>query len=1515
MAMPRSRSQAKRSGRASKPRPRRGSAPRRRASRPSGPRGKSGAFPIVGVGASAGGLEAFTQLLSDLPADSGMAFVLVQHLDPKRDSLLKEILGRSTRMPVLEVADAMRAEADRVYVIPSNADIRLVNGSFRVERRTRRTARERAIDHFFFSLADGYGPRAIGIVLSGSMSDGALGLRAIKAEGGVTFAQDEETARFHDMPRAAIAAGAVDFVGSPRAIAGELARMATHPYVRPRTAPTEPPASSDSDYARILAILRNATHVDFSGYRQSTVRRRIARRMALRKEESLAAYADLLRRDPAESFALHEDILITVTAFFRDPEVFESLQGEVFPALLRGRPREAAVRIWVPGCSTGEEVYSLAIALFETVEDSDSRPSVHIFATDISETAIDKARAGLYLENAVADVSPGRLKRFFVRVDKGWQVSRTIRDACVFARHNLATDPPFSNLDLVSCRNLLIYMESALQKRVIPLLHYGLRPSGYLLLGNAETISGFGDLFVPVDRNRRIFTRRPGPPRPLVDFARATPLPEPAAARRPPDGPPVDLQKEADRLVLGRYGPAGVVVDDAGNVVQFRGRTGAYLEAPPGVASLNVMKMAREGLLADLRSGLLKARRSGKAIRREKVRVRRDGHTQTVDLEVVPLTGDGPDSRHYLVLFEETPPSARRTAPPSRPAPASRDGRATIAQLEQELAETREHLQAIVETTEAANEELKSANEEILSSNEELQSTNEELETAKEELQSTNEELTTVNEEMQNRNAELIRLNDDLLNLLTGVRLPIVMLDREGRLRRFTPPAEKLLNLIAADTGRRIRDIRPNLKAIDLQAVVSEVIRTGEPRELEIQDDQERWLQMHVRPYRTADKRIDGAVLAFFDIDPIKKSLEQVHRARRYAEALVETIREAIVVVDSHLRVRTANQSFHRNFGTVPDQVEGRPLLELWNLKAADSGLRKLLEGAIREKAPIRDHDLTIEIAGAGERTLRLNGRRVRLPGEAEPLVLLAFEDFTERRRAEEALRSSEFRYRRIFETAREGIWLADAATGELLDANPYLEELLGYPRSELVGQAPWDLGVFEDAAAARARFARAVEEGFHLEPEVALRNRGGQTVLVEAVLYTYRLGDRLVLQANLRDLTERFRLQNQVRQMQKLDSVGRLAGGVAHDFNNLLNIISAHAELLSRTNLAADRRAGSSHSIRKAVERGTAVVRQLLTFARKTDVAFEPTDVNGVVRELELMLRETFPKQIKIATKLARRLPRIHADPNQLHQAVLNLAVNARDAMPRGGVLTLGTDVVTAETLRAKFPEAAGGRFVELCVADTGQGMARETRERMFEPFFSTKGTGGQGLGLSVVYGIVNSHRGFVDVESEIGKGTTVRIYVAAAVGRRTSPGPVKGGRRGRPRAAPSPPPAGRTPATVLIVEDEQALLDPIREILEEEGFEVLTAHDGLEAVRCHAENADRIGAVLLDLGLPRLAGWQAFLRMRERDPGVRCIVASGNIDSERRKAMEEAGVRATVRKPYGSAEILRVVRDVLAG
>lgn len=717
---------------------------------------------IVGVGASAGGLEAFEQLLSAIPSNTGMAFVLIQHLAPKHESLLSHLLARTTKMPVVEVKDGMTLEANYVYVIPPNADLAVGGGTLHLSQPSDIRSHRMPIDFFFRTLAEDHAGRAIGVILSGTASDGTLGLRSIKAMGGVTFAQDDKSAKYSSMPRNAVAAGVVDFVLPPKSIAGEITRIGKNIHLLDGDGVLLKPGSMapNGEINKVFQILRNASRVDFSHYKQSTIKRRIVRRMFLKKIESLDEYTQHLRKNPDEVEALFNDVLINVTSFFRDPKAFEMLRKHAFPAMVQ-RAGSPHLRIWVPGCSTGEEAYSLAMALVEHLSEAGSNLHVQIFATDVSEAIIQKARIGMYPESISLDVNSDRLRRFFQKADHSYQVNRTVRDMCVFAKQDLSKDPPFSRLDMISCRNVMIYLDQVLQKRIIPLFHYALNPGGILFLGTSETVGSYSDLFVQVEKKHRIYSRKSGTGAPAFDLMPKFDSDGEVHEAERPLPQRTDLQRLASQILLNRFAPASVLVNEKLDIVQFMGQTGAYLEPASGEASLNLLRMVKPGLHTELRTAFHKLKRNGQ-IRKEGLLVEHEAGFKTVNFEIIRIRNTPLPEKFYLIIFEEAAPVQKaskqkddkksKTNKTPQPAPGE------YGQLKDELDATREYLQSIIEEQRTTNEELRSANEEIQSSNEELQSINEELETAKEELQSTNEELTTVNEELQNRNDELLQL-------------------------------------------------------------------------------------------------------------------------------------------------------------------------------------------------------------------------------------------------------------------------------------------------------------------------------------------------------------------------------------------------------------------------------------------------------------------------------------------------------------------------------------------------------------------------------------------------------------------------------------------------------------------------------------------------------------------------------------------------------------------------------------
>ena len=830
---------------------------------------------VVGIGASAGGLEAFMELLKPLPKKTGMAFVLIPHLDPKHESAMTELLARGTGMQVNEVHHGMRVKPDCVYVIPPNRVMTIANGILRLAQRQPDTGPPMPIDTFFRSLATDCGKSAIGVILSGTASDGTLGVAAIKNEGGITFAQDTISAKYSGMPNSAIASGHIDFILKPEEIARELMRIRQHPYVNGGQQKDEQvPVEREGEMDQIFRLLKQVQKVDFSDYKPATIRRRILRRMALGRVDTLKEYLRFLQQTPKELDALHHDILINVTSFFRDPDAFEALKDIVYPAMLQGRQTSDTLRVWVPGCSTGEEAYSHAISLIEYVNKVRADVSLQIFGTDLSEEAIRTARAGIYKETIAADLPPARLRRFFSKVERGYQISKTVRDMCVFATQNVFNDPPFSHMDLVSCRNVLIYMSPILQKRVVPIFHYALKPTGFLMVGNTEGIVGAGaELFEPADKRHKIYRKKPvsspvafGIPRERFEHRIPTSMNHAnVGGELEPARTPIELQREADRLLLNRYVPAAVVINDRFEIVQIRGRANRYLELPSGKATLNLLKMAKSGLLFELQTVLEQARSGSSAVRKENVQFETNGGFESVTLEVMPFHAPLQSQQTFVVTFEEAP--AVSSVPPPPPAkPESADAKdRQIAQLKQELGATKEYLQSIIEALEASNEELQSANEEIQSGNEELQSTNEELQTSKEELESANEELNTVNEEMQHRNVELTQVNNDLQNLLASVNIPIVMLDAGLSIRRMTPQVQDVLGITTADVGRPIRHIRFKAKVNDLERRMLDVIEDLQPAEVNVQDGQDQNYRLRITPYRTMDNRIEGVVLAFLD--------------------------------------------------------------------------------------------------------------------------------------------------------------------------------------------------------------------------------------------------------------------------------------------------------------------------------------------------------------------------------------------------------------------------------------------------------------------------------------------------------------------------------------------------------------------------------------------------------------------------------------------------------------------------
>jgi two-component system CheB/CheR fusion protein len=941
---------------------------------------------VVGIGASAGGLEAFTELLSHLPDDTGMAFVLIQHLDPTHESHLTELLAKASGMPVSEVKGETSVKANHVYVIPPRCNLGISKGVLHTPPRPA-GGHNMPIDSFLRTLAADRGNQAIGVVLSGTASDGTLGLKAIKAAGGITFAQEMRTAKYDGMPRSAIAANVVDYVLPPAGIARQLAAVARDSHAREAREAIEP--SGDTELARILRLVRSFTGVDLSQYKHSTLARRIKRRMAQRGFENLEDYSRDLEQSREEASALCEYCFITVTAFFREPAVFEELKKKVFPALIEDRGRGDPIRIWVPGCATGEEAYSIAICLMEFLEDAKASIPFEIFASDISETAVEKARAGTYAGAALAHVSPQRLARFFTRTERGYQIAKVIRDACVFARHNVAQDPPFSKLDLISCCNLLIYLGAGLQRKVLSILHYALKPGGFLVLGPSEGIGALSETFHQVEKTHRIYNIWPAArTQPPHQSEGRRVLERVELRRRVADGRAgPDVLREADRLVLAEHGPPGAIIDHDMNVVQVRGRTAPYLELSPGEPTQNLLKLARVGLVAGLGKAIRTAKLRNAIARGAGFRIEDGGQLRDVAIKVIPFTGPSPTKeRYFLVLFED---AEAQGGPGAIDQPATEDDRG-IVRLRRELVATKEYLQSIIEDNASTLEQLRAANEEA-------QAGNEELETAQEELESANEELNTLNEELKISNVEFSKVNRDLANLLESISIPLVMVGRDLRIRRFTRAMEPMLNLIASDVGRTITDLQPRMELPDLRRLLLDAMEGGSREPRDIRDANGRWYSLRILPSVGPNGKADGAVLMFIDIDAAKRGLD-------FAEAIVETVREPLVILSQNLRIVKANKTFYETFQAVREQTEGRLIYDLGNGQWNIPKLRELLENILPAHATFRDFEVTHEFERVGQKVMLLNASEIFDPNAQARTILLAIEDATDRKLAEAAL-------------------------------------------------------------------------------------------------------------------------------------------------------------------------------------------------------------------------------------------------------------------------------------------------------------------------------------------------------------------------------------------------------------------------------------------------------------------------------------------------------------------------------
>lgn len=910
------------------------------------------AFPIVALGGSAGSFPAIEKFLRHTPADSGMAFIIIMHLDNQQQLGVAELIRKYTPMEVHQVNDGMPVEPNTVYVIPPNKDMGIHSRKLLLLSPARPNGFRLPIDYFLQSLAEDQWSRAVAIVLSGMGSDGETGVRMIKEKLGMVMVQDPDTAEYDSMPNASIGTGMVDYVLPPEEMPLKLIQYVNHPAL---TEEADDQLKTDTKEAnaiqKILMLLRTQTGHDFSQYKKNTITRRIDRRLAFHQLPDYGHYINFLRENPQEIDVLFNELLIGVTKFFRDSQAFESLKDKLY-RILRHKPDGEPVRVWVAGCSTGEEAYSIAILIMEYFNRADLKklPKVQIFATDLDMEAVEHARAGIYHENIAADVSAERLDKFFVKKDEHYSVKTELREMIVFAQHNLIKDAPFTRLDLLTCRNVMIYLTAELQKKIIPIFHYSLNHKGILFLGPAETINGFSDMFTPVDAKWKIFERKEGSSSlgKMIDFPFNI-------SKQPPVHLKVDentkltkkktLAESFNKILLEAYTPASVLINDKGDILYVNGKTGRYLELTPGEAVMNIYHLAKEELKYALSNAVHQANSQKAPVVINDIRIREDDQYRLLNLKVNPLN-DSALQGLVLVVFEDKGIQKKPLTARKKNKKTQHD--ALVDELEKELQFTKQQLHSTIEQMETSLEELKSTNEELQSTNEELQSTNEESLTTKEEMQSLNEELMTINVQFQAKADELTQLNNDMKNLLDNTEIGTIFLDNQLTILRFTPQVKKLFNVIANDVGRSITDIAFNFDFPDLESSIREVIETLIAKEAEIKTKKNEWYNLRIMPYRTLDNFINGAVLTFTKITPLKLLENKLNALRDYSQSVVQQMDTPALLLDKEARITIVNRAFREYFqlgDTVLEGISFQALQhDIWKIMRLDKHLKGLPE-------------------------------------------------------------------------------------------------------------------------------------------------------------------------------------------------------------------------------------------------------------------------------------------------------------------------------------------------------------------------------------------------------------------------------------------------------------------------------------------------------------------------------------------------------------------------------------------
>ena len=1463
--------------------------------------------PLIGVGASAGGLEAFSKLVAKLPADFPGAIVFITHLSPDRESDLVGILARAAKLPVSEIISGVVPQAGRIYIALPHFDAVIHDGAFALIPRDPSPLRHLPIDRFFASLAAERGAQAFGVILSGTGCDGTAGLLAIKDRGGTTLIQSGDSAKFAEMPLSASqACDYADFILPPEDIAQELDRICRNPdYFA--TQPASTVVFHEALLSSLFKLLKKETGTDFSGYKPGTVRRRILRRMAAVRARSLEDYLAILRVDPEESRRLFDNILISVTRFFRDPDLFKALDAVVFPALLQSPSEKHPLRIWIPGCASGEEAYSLAIGLIEFMHAHQRVVDFQIFGTDLSAAAIAQARIGRYKEESLEHVPDELVRRYFTKTNGHYLVSKQIREHLIFAEHNVFKDPPFSNMDLVSCRNVLIYFGPSLQAQVIGTFHYALRSSGFLVLGPSEGAGGKSGLFACIDNKNKIFTRSPASVLPFVD-PRYELFSSGVTKRFTQYGgerlsSEEDIIKKTDELLLRRFAPVGILVNENLRILQFRGDTAPFVSPTPGASNLTVMEMIRADLRIDVRNCVSKVIATGHAVAKT-VSCEVNGRTCRYLMEGVPVSGPSVSGKYILVTFHHRAKTATELVGTVTWQAFTRwlwmllgrTNRLQTTAVEAENSVLRQQLVDSIQESDVKNEELRSANEELLSANEELRSSNEELETAKEELQSSNEELHTVNDELKVRADELAVARDSVRNLLASSQLPLIMVDRDLNIRHFTDAAERFFKFIPSDLGRSIGDINTGLGDVDIVEQGKLVIDSGQAIERQVVSRQGAKYKMSVSPFISSDKRIDGAVFAFVSVDAILTEAEK--HASALAGGIVSTVREPLLVLDAALRVQMANASFYKTFATKAEDVLNTEVYALVGRQWDIPKLRQMLTEVISRKVSFDDYEVVLNGHHAEKRTFLLNAREIQGASEKSGLILLAIEDVTERRKHEATLKL-------IFSASQMGM-LQTAKSGDIVFVNEEVERIFGYSTGELIGKHV-NVLLPERLRASHLKHMATYWAHPTLRPMGARRDlvglrKDGREVQIEVSLVPVEFGGEIFSVQGIFDVS--FRKEAAAVQRAKdaaelaSQAKSRFLAHMSHEIRTPLSAIVGFSTLLEQDPTQASDMVGV---IKRNAKHLTSLIDDILDLSKVEagQINLEATFVNlrqEVESVVAMLGAKAKAKGLDLRCAFADDVPQVvSSDPTRLRQILINVIGNALKFTESGCI-----DIkVRADPSR----QGESHRRVVFAVSDTGCGIDASMQAKVFEPFTqeaasTTRKYGGTGLGLTLSRELARLlHGDIVLKHSEPGAGSTFEVAIESELidGAVVPESLVAGGVRGHGDSNKLP----LQGLNVLLVEDGADHRVLIERFLKGKGASVGLASDGVSGVRMALEQSYDV--ILMDVQMPNLNGREATAKLRAGGCTVPVIALSAFATKIEKEKCLAVGMNEYLTKPIG--------------